>query len=297
MENEKSKKKFFKRRFTDTYLATALLTVLLMILGQLLGQLIFLIPGTTSTDLGYAAASYGYFIGIWIVTLLYMAVTKKNRPIFKCLWIKEKGNNIWLLLLGIFIGFASNALCILVAYLNKDISLSYDSFNLFSFVFLFIMVFIQSSAEELLCRGFMYQRLRKSYKHPAVAIVGNAVLFAALHLLNDGVTALSILNIIVVGIQFSLMVYYMDSIWCAMAAHAAWNFTQNFIFGLPNSGIPAVCSIFTLDAANARSSFAYDTGFGIEGTIVADIVLIVIDIIIFVWGHNKKKKEMSQVTA
>lgn len=290
MENEvKKEKKFFKRKFTDTWFATALLTVLLLFLGQLLGILLELIPGITSTDVGITAVLYFEFTGIWVIVLLYMMITKKNRPLLKFIGTGTKGNDWIHLLIGLLIGFGLNVLCILAAWLHKDIVLVYDSFRPVSFVIVFIAVFVQSSAEELLCRGFLYQRLRKSYEHPAVAIVGNAALFAALHLLNEGVTVLSIINILVVGILFSLMVYYMDSIWCAMAMHAAWNFTQNIVFGLPNSGMTVPFSVFKLEASTARDSFAYNVGFGIEGTVFADIVLIISCIVLFMWGRKKER--------
>ena len=113
------------------------------------------------------------------------------------------------------------------------------------------------------------------------------MLFAILHLGNEGVTALSVLNIFVVGILFAFMVYYMDSLWCAMAMHAAWNFTQNILFGLPNSGLVSPYSVFRLDAAAAKSSFAYNVGFGIEGTLFADAVLILACVCMYLWGRRK----------
>ena len=61
-----------------------------------------------------------------------------------------------------------------------------------------------------------------------------------------------------IGKNRSLMVYYMDSLWCAFAVHTAWNFTQNILFGLPNSGINVPYSVFKLNAATARDSFAYN---------------------------------------
>ena len=125
-----------------------------------------------------------------------------------------------------------------------------------------------------------------------VAIVGNALLFALLHLANNGVTVLSVLNIFLVGILFSLMVYYMDSLWCAFAVHTAWNFTQNILFGLPNSGINVPYLVFKLDAATARDSFAYNVGFGIEGTLLADVVLLVACVLLYLWGRKHGKKSM-----
>lgn len=294
MENVEVKKErnFFKRKFTDTWFASAFLAILLLFVGEFLGILIEFIPGIQYTDTVITGIMYFEFWGIWAIVLLYMAVTKKNRPLLKFIGTGTKGNNWINLLLGLLIGVGMNGFCILVAWLHKDIALTYDSFQPIPFVIIFLTVFVQSSAEELLCRGFLYQRLRRSYKHPAVAIVGNSALFAALHLFNEGVTVLSIINILVVGILFSFMVYYMDSIWCAMAAHAAWNFTQNIIFGLPNSGITVPFSVFKLDASTARNSFAYNIGFGIEGTIFADLVLILGCVLLFMWGRKKKSVEV-----
>ena len=283
------KKKLLKNKLSDTLPMLYLYTIVLAFLGQMLGSFIGLIPFATSTDVAMTASMYFMFIGIWVLAILYLRFTKKNRPILKAIGCKAKGNNWKNLLLGLAIGFGLNGICILAAWLHNDISLYYDTFHPLYVVIIFIAVFVQSSAEELICRGFLYQRLRRSYKSPAVAIIGNSLLFALMHLTNEGVTFLSVLNIFVVGVLFSLMVYYMDSLWCAMAVHAAWNFTQNIIFGLPNSGVVVPYSILKLDASTATNSFAYNVGFGIEGTLFADFVLILACVGIYLWGRKHGK--------
>lgn len=288
-----------KRRIFDNILWLYLETIVMVILGQLLG--VFLLGGMTLLLSAFipnlnempewvTGASYAMFIGIWIVGLLWIGLSKKDRGILKTLWTAPQGNRISYFLLGIVIGAGLNGVCILVAYLNKDIVLFYDAFHPLSFVIIFVCVLIQSAAEEFLCRGFLYQRLRRSYKHPAVAIFGSSLLFAILHLGNEGVTALSIVNITLVGILFALMVYYMDSMWCVFAVHTAWNFTQNIVFGLPNSGIVVPYSVWKLDAASARDSFAYNVGFGIEGTVISDIVLLAACVAMYLWGQKFGKQ-------
>lgn len=282
--------KKIRKRWNDHAIVPIFAMLLLMFLGQLLGNVLEFFPALYPNDPALTALFYLTFIGIWVVVLLYLSVTKRNRPILKTLWTKPSGNNWQLLLFGFGLGFALNAFCALIAWLNGDIKLTYDSFQPLWLLYVFAAVFVQSSAEELLCRGFLYQRLRRGYKHPAVAIVGNSVVFGFLHLMNDGVTFLSVLNIVAVGILFSFMVYYLDSIWCAMAMHTTWNFTQNIIFGLPNSGIVVPFSIFKLDAATATDSFAYNVGFGIEGTILANAVLIAACIALYFWGKKHPKE-------
>lgn len=188
-----------RRKITDNILVLYLLATLLILLGQTAGMLLGFLPFMTGSDAAITVYMYISFIGLWAVALLYMRFTKKNRPILLAIGSRASGNNVRNLLIGFIIGFGLNGICILAAWLHGDITLYYDSFQPLSFVLIFVSVFVQSSAEELICRGFLYQRLRQSYRSPAVAIIGSSLLFAILHLGNEGVTALSVLNIFVVG--------------------------------------------------------------------------------------------------
>lgn len=300
-ENKEGKlKKFFKSYHTENFkwndflIVPLFLSLLLLTLGQLVGDLIInatfpKLFNDNVTDYIIFFAMYFSFIGIWVVASLYF-LTPGNRPMFGAIWKKCKGNTLKNLGIGLLIGFGTNAFCILCAVLNKDIFLYYSGENFLAILGIFIAVFIQSSAEELICRGFLYQRLRRGYKNPLVAIIGNSVLFALLHIFNPGVEPIAIVSIVVVGILYSLLVYYFDSIWMPMAIHAGWNFTQSIFFGLPNSGIVSKFSIFKMDAASAKDSFAYSTSFGVEATILAVTVNILCCLIIFYLGRKNNKK-------
>lgn len=292
-------KTFFKKIHTENFrwydeaiIVMLFATFMMLICGQIMGGLVES-PFTRlieNDSTGYWSTFFMYFgfIGTWIVFMLEFLMVKKDRPILKALWTAPKGNNIKYLGLGFVIGFGLNIICAIVAVLNKDISLHYDSFNFIKLLLLFIAVFIQSSAEEMVCRGFIFQRLRRGYRHPAVAIILNSLLFTSMHLFNPGASVISMTAVLTAGLLFSLMVYYMDSIWCVMAAHTAWNFTQNLILGLPNSGMVSPVSVFKLDAATAKSSFAYSVEFGLEGSITAITVMIITGIVIIVLYHKKE---------
>ncbi len=295
-------KRIFKRKWYDTLIAIYVQSIVLLLVGQaaggylingLSGVVSFFSSAFPESDLWLTGRIYLLFIGIWAVLLLRIWAVRSDRPILAVVGPKARGNNGKMLLIGAAIGFGLNALCILIAWLHKDIVLYFDSFQLLPLLALFVVVFIQSSAEELLCRGFMYQKLLKSYGSPAVAIIGNALFFGVIHLMNDGVTVLSFVNIVVVAVLFSLIVYYTDSLWCAFMAHAVWNYTQNILFGLPNSGLVSAYSVFKLDASTAVNSFAYNVGFGIEGTLTADVVLILAVAAAYLWGSRRAKAEES----
>ena len=274
-----------RRSFTDTFFITAILTVALLSVGQVVGFVIWrLLPLPAGSPVVETGFLYYVDVGVWLVFVAYMMFTQKNRPILSWLGSRAEGNRLSMFALGLLIGFVLNGFCALVALLHGDICLRFDGVDLLPTVILFVGVLIQSSAEELACRVFMYQRLRDAYARPIVALVGNPALFAVLHLMNRGVTALSVLNIFLVGLLFSMCVYYFDSFWMVAAIHTSWNFTQSILLGLPNSGSVAPFSIFKLEGA--ADSLAYNVGFGIEGTALVGVVLVAACVCAYVVGQR-----------
>ena len=227
-------------------------------------------------------------ITAFIGAFLYTGIPKRNRFIFRTFLPGHPGNTVKALLQGLLVGFAMNFGCILLALINGDIKL-FLNFSLHQIPFYFfalVCVFVQSSAEELWTRGFMYERINVRY--PLwVAILINGLFFGALHLMNPGVGFLPIFDICVCGIAFSLGKWYTGSIWFPMGIHTAWNFTQNFLFGLPNSGLVSEVSVFGLDAASATDSAVYNVAFGVEGAVPAVIGDVILGIACLILAAKK----------
>ena len=231
---------------------------------------------------------YSSFLGIWIISVLFLAVFPWNRFILKKIG-PGGGNNLSMLLAGAGWGMGLNLFCAVVGILHGDIVLYFNRFDLLPVILLFLLVVIQSSAEELVFRGYLYRKIVLRYPIPLIAAVLNALLFLAIHMGNPGVSFLGLMNIFLVGVLTSLVVAYEDSFFWVAAFHTTWNFMQAFILGLPNSGLVAPYSIFKLEAASARNSFAYNTGFGIEGTVTSTIVLAAF-IAFLCWKYRKEGK-------
>ena len=230
-----------------------------------------------------------------LVFVLFCRFTRKNRFILEGMLPKNDKRFLSRFGLGILLGFLSNFFCILCALLNGDIKLVWD-FSISGIpvmLLAFIAVFFQSVNEEVWCRGFMYERI--SIHYPLwVAILANSVVFGLLHIFNDGVTVLAIVSIIICGIGYSLLRWYTGSIWTAFGIHTMWNFTQNFIFGLPNSGLVSEVSMFRLDAATAIDSLMYDHEFGVEAAWPALFIDSLIAIVIIVLAcRNGRIREMT----
>ncbi len=219
-----------------------------------------------------SGAVYTTFLGIWIISVLFLAVFPWNRFILKKIG-PGGGNSLSMLLKGAGWGMGLNLFCAVVGILHGDIVLYFNRFDPLPVLLLFLLVAIQSSAEELVFRGYMFRKIAIRYPIPLFAAILNALLFLTIHLGNPGVSFLGLMNIFLVGVLTSLVVACEDSFFWVAAFHTTWNFMQAFILGLPNSGLVASYSIFKLEAASARNSFAYNTGFGIEGTVTSTIVI------------------------
>ena len=271
----------------DNVLWISLLTFMLIALGEIM-SLLFTVR-IYNPDYSETFNLYFPFWAIWLSFMLAIVLIKKNRYILDKIKYKNGGNTFKNLLIGFGIGFLMNGTCALTAYLHGDIKLSFDKFEFFPILLMFIVVFIQSSAEELACRGFMYQRIAYRYKHPWAPTIITAVFFMAIHLGNDHISLMPILDLFMSGLVFGAMILYFDSIWMAMGCHTTWNFTQNILLGLPNSGSVSSYSIFVLDRNSARGSFAYDVGFGLEGSIMS-IVVQVISLALMIYVYRKYTK-------
>lgn len=282
------------RKWTDILPIAALLSIAVLFLGVFmslainaagLDRLIEMICEDES--LAEFMGSYAGFLGIWLAVLLVVVIFRANRPMLKSFGHNRKGNTLKGYLIGLLLGFGTNSFCVLMSLLMNDIKLSFFGFDPLILIAFLIAITIQSGAEELVDRFYLYQKLRRRYISPWVAILGNSLVFAAKHILNPGFTLISGMQIFMVGLIFSLLVYYYDGLWIAIAFHTAWNFTQNIIYGLPNSGIVSVYSIFNLEAASARNGFFYNVNFGVEGSIGAVLVLALTGLVIRYINRDK----------
>ena len=286
------------RRPTDFFLLAAFLSLVLVIVGGIISSSTFrllniqdkLITWSGSDNIGTFLGDYLYTFGIWIAFLLFAVIFKGNRPMLKALAPNRSLNNIKGILLGLLLGFGTNGLCVLISWLTGDIKLSYNGLNWKLLIAFLVFVFIQSSAEEVTDRLYLYQKLRRRYRSPLVAILFSSIVFMAMHMSNPGFTIVAGSQIFLAGVIWSLIVYYYDSIWVAFWFHTAWNYTQNIIFGLPNSGIVSEYSIFKLEAASARNGLFYNVNFGVEGSIGSSLILLVIIIVLIVINRGKPEK-------
>ena len=241
-----------------------------------------------SDGMAFVLELYTPILGSVLFFLLMCLIIKKNRFMLDIVRPTRERRSMSKLGVGILLGFLTNFFCVLCALLHGDIKLYLDfsAAQIPLMLFALISVFFQSTSEELWCRVFLYERINVHY--PLwVAILVNGVLFGLLHSFNPGITALAMADLIICGLAYSLLRWYSGSIWTCMGIHTMWNFTQNFIFGLPNSGLVSEASIFHLDAANAVSNLIYSYEFGVEGAVPAVFIDLLLAAVILVMAKKQ----------
>ena len=282
--------------WTDQFLLVGIIGFVLVSIGQVIGLFLekpLFAPINLLTNNENATRfllQYFDFIGIWVLILAIMYFIKKNRPMMGLVVSKKKSNNWKSLLIGLALGLAMNGFCAIMSILLHDIEITFSSFNPVLFFLFLFCVFVQSGAEELVSRGYLYLKLRRRYYNPLLAILWTALYFVLFHLFNPNLSYYALGQIFFVGVLFALFVYYFDDLWMAMACHAGWNFSQSIIFGLPNSGIVSEYSVFKLNLDTMKSGFFYDIGFGIEGSPGGLLVCILAVVVTYLICRNRKEK-------
>ena len=98
-----------------------------------------------------------------------------------------------------------------------------------------LVVVAGALAEELMFRGYPFQRLVEAIG-AAGAILVFSVLFGLVHLLNPGASIWGLINTIVIGVFLAIAYLRTRALWFPWGFHFAWNLTLGLILGLPVSG-------------------------------------------------------------
>jgi membrane protease YdiL (CAAX protease family) len=136
---------------------------------------------------------------------------------------------------------------------------------------------VQGGAEEVLTRGFLLPIFGVRYGLP-VAILVSSVLFSALHLFNDYLSWIALLNLALFGVFACLYALREGSLWGICALHSSWNWAQGNLFGLPVSGTNSGSSLVSLTLTGP--DWWAGGAFGPEGGFAVSLVLLISCIIL-----------------
>ncbi|HKM52219.1 MAG TPA: CPBP family intramembrane glutamic endopeptidase, partial [Isosphaeraceae bacterium] len=136
---------------------------------------------------------------------------------------------------------------------------------------MFLLLFISATNEELVFRGYPFQKLVESLGPPGAVAVSSAC-FGLAHLGNSHHTWISTVNTMLVGVPLSIAYLRTRSLWMPVGIHFAWNYVQGFVFGLPVSGFT-----FPTTLLNARvhgGEWLTGSAYGPEGGLLCTIAAL-----------------------
>ena len=147
-----------------------------------------------------------------------------------------------------------------------------------------VFAIIPGVGEEILFRGLLFryvERMGGSW----IALVLSALLFGLVHYANPNAGLFPAIAIAMeAGIMLGAVYMLTRRLWAAIGVHAAWNFTQGWVFGIPVSGFedPGLIS-------SSRNGPEWLTGgaFGLEASVVAMAIATVAGVVLLYLAHKK----------
>ncbi|WP_294389514.1 CPBP family intramembrane glutamic endopeptidase [uncultured Clostridium sp.] len=138
--------------------------------------------------------------------------------------------------------------------------------------------------EEILSRGYIMSVLKQT-RNKWLILIGPALIFAALHLGNEGIDVLAFINLFLVGVLFAYMFMKSKNIWMPIGYHITWNYFQGYIWGFGVSGI-SVNGLYKVE--NVTNNIINGGAFGPEGGIIVTIVTCLTFGIVY-WFYKEEK--------
>ena len=237
-----------------------------------------------------------------------MILTFGGAVFFVFLWVRfvEKRSissigfwrNQWIrkYLRGALIGFVFISIPVMILLLTGIVQLQMQQITptaIIGIVGSLVAFLIQGATEEIVVRGWLFPVLSVRSRI-WIGIVVTSFLFGFLHLLNPGITILSISNIILVGVFAAFYALKDSSLWGICAWHSLWNWAQFNIYGFAVSGM-AMYSTPLFKPVTKGSEVLHGGSFGIEGSIITTIMLSIASIVLWrqLWGKNAKQRDLS----
>lgn len=230
------------------------------------------------------------FAGSMLFYFIVVKLVDKNKfrnigfP-FKKGWISEYliGFLIGILMMGV-------SFLLIVAFGGGSFKFNGISFNyLPTFMFIIFTWMVQGATEEIMMRGYALPLIGKRFNVP-LGIVITSLVFSGLHLANNGIDTLPLINLALFGVFAAIYALYRGNIWGICALHSAWNFAQGNVWGMAVSGGVNMGKTL-VETTYGEGNIINGGAFGPEGGLTVTFVLVVGIIIILLLKKREEKTE------
>jgi membrane protease YdiL (CAAX protease family) len=187
------------------------------------------------------------------------------------------------------IGFGLSGLMIVTCVLLIGVFGSYEVVGFHSpgvLAYAFVSTAFYALLEDLLFRAILFRNVEVRLG-TWLAIVLVAALFGLLHLGNDNASVSSSVALAVGDLSLAAAFVLTRRIWMVWGVHVGWNFFQEKIFGMANSGYTASDNL--IDAAVSGPAWVTGGAFGVENSVPGVLTSIAVGVLLMTWAYRKKQ--------
>jgi len=230
--------------------------------------------------------SFWGLVPLFLFTWIFRRYIDDQRFSSLGLAIKGRGRD---LLLGLGVAIVLYAIGSLVLGLTGNIQFEKMGISTQTLLLNFGLFITVAIMEELMVRGYILNNLL-SVMNKYLALAISAVIFAAMHGLNSGITWLAMLNLFLAGVLLGCTYIFTKNLWFAMSLHLFWNFIQGPLLGYKVSG--QVTESF-LSAKPLGNPLLSGGDFGFEGSVVCTILCAALALVIILYYEKIQAKIIS----
>jgi membrane protease YdiL (CAAX protease family) len=149
--------------------------------------------------------------------------------------------------------------------------------------------------EESLLRGYLQSTLTRGVGFWWAAVL-LSLAFGATHLANHGESPIGIFSVVGAGLLFCLSLWLTKSLYWAVGLHAGWDWSQSYLYGVPDSGQVASGHLFATHPSGALIWSGGPTGP--EGSIYMIPTLAAIALGLWIaWSQREPHKDPAALSA
>ncbi|HEL2052009.1 TPA: CPBP family intramembrane metalloprotease [Streptococcus suis] len=260
-----------KSRFNLNFILSPITALVLMAVAETVGYFAFMPLFFIFIDNAFVTLS----LELLAFAFISLAIILWARFVEKSPWlglgIRKKGA-LKDFLLGWGIGAAMLTTCVLLMWGFGAIQVTSFQFSaniVGEFLILVLAWSIQGTTEELLTRGWMFSSLAAKHNIP-VGILVSSLFFSFLHLGNDGISLIPLLDLTLFAILACLVMLKTGNLWVIGGLHAAWNCFQGNVFAFPVSGTQAGQAFIAVETSGP--DWLSGGAFGVEGSVISLLI-------------------------
>lgn len=188
-------------------------------------------------------------------------------------WLRES-------LLGAMLGFGmiTAAVIVIGAFCDLRMKIELSIRSTVVGMFVFGVLLAAAMAEELMFRGYPFQRLVEGIGATGAILVLSAM-FGYVHMQNPHVSdnrwvqGFAFSNTLLIGVVLAFGYLRTKALWFPWGLHLGWNAALGLVYGLPVSGISQFAVVVKSKAIGPE--WLLGGGYGIEGGMLGTLVILV----------------------